>query len=798
MQNPSPRSAAPLWGNWDWPSAGLLIGIAAIAAIRLATTNWTSSLYFGENMAVAGAIMGLWIGHAKLSKLATRLIILNYTLILVPWQVSLLAPNSLPIAERFYSLAPRFSAAWTAFINQQPFSDPIFFITLISLGFWLVGLASGFALTRRRDLLGATLPSGLILLIVQYYDSEVNLRIWLLAVYFFMTLALMGRLYYLDHRETWRTARVFQLPETARDLSNGLLLTSAMVVLVAWTMPVSLSSWQAAEKFWKDLTKPLRPVQERVGDALDPLESKYGTNGAVDFFLESMALGRGLQPSETTIFRVDLPDNLLNAPRLYWRGRTFDTYNGISWSSAPAQRGAYSPATEDLVIPDNAVREVFTFNIHNEIKQSLMYAPSQPVWVSLSGSLLSQPTPDGARDIIAFRANPAMEAGTTYTVHSALANPSIEDLLAAGTNYPAWVSARYLQLPENFSPRIAELALQISADAQTPYQKTAAITAWLRAEIEYQAVIAPIPNGQDPLEWVLFESKRGFCMYYASAEVLMLRSLGIPARMAVGFAQGEVIEDQQDQTSISYLVRRKDYHAWPEVYFPEIGWVEFEPTASQDDLIRPLTNDPLQSAPTTASAPTPLATPEGGLSEFDRAKDELDLANLSGAPWYVTYRAALNWTLAALIIFVLWLYNLHANWVAKIPRYFETRAAQAGTKPPRWIRTWAAWTRLTPMERAFETVNFSLRSFGERIPVHVSAGERAKALTRLLPTARSPVQILTAHHEAALFGRGGESNLPQRGASLHEARRAATSIRLHTILARLIKWWQSILHFIGV
>lgn len=791
MQNSSAR-------NWDWTGAGLLVGIAATAAIRLATTNWTSSLFFGENMAVAGAIMGLWIGYAQLSKLATRLMILNYTLILVPWQISLLAPGNLSLAERFYSLGPRFSSAWTAFIERQPFHDAILFITIISLGFWLTGLASGFALTRRRDLLGATLPSGLILLIVQYYDSEVNLRIWLLAVYFFMTLALMGRLYYLDHHETWRTARVFQLPETARDLSNGLLLTSALVVLIAWTMPVSLSSWQTAEKFWEDLTKPLRPLQERVGDALDPLESSYGIKGGVDFFLESMTLGRGLQPSETTIFRVDLPDNLLDPPRLYWRGRTFDTYNGISWSSAPAPRGAYSPPLEDLIIPDSASREVFTFTIHNEIKQSLMYAPSQPVWVSLSGSLLSQPTPDGARDIIAFRSNPAMEAGTTYIVHSALANPSIEDLRAAGTNYPSWVTARYLQLPENFSPRIAELAQQISANAETPYERTAAITAWLRNEIEYQAVIPPIPNDQNPLEWVLFESKRGFCMYYASAEVLMLRSLGIPARMAVGFAQGEVIEDQQDQTSISYLVRRKDYHAWPEVYFPEIGWVEFEPTASQDDLIRPLTNDPLQSAPTAASAPTPLATPDGGLSEFDRTKDELDLANLPVTLWYVTYRNALNWALAALIIFALWLYNLHSRWVAKIPLYFEARAAQTGTKPPRWIRTWAAWTRLTPMERSFETINFSLHSFGERMPVHASAGERAKALIRLLPTARSQVQALTEHHEAALFSRGGESDLPQRGAVLRGARRAAMSILLYIIWARLIKWWQSILHFIGV
>lgn len=774
MQNSSAR-------NWDWPSAGLLIGIAATAAIRLATTNWADSLYFGENMAVAGAILGLWIGYAQLSKLATRLIILNYTLILVPWQISLLAPGNLSIAERFYSLAPRFSAAWTAFIERQPFHDAILFIVIISLGFWLTGLASGFALTRRRDLLGATLPSGLILLIVQYYDPEVNLRIWLLAAYFFMTLALMGRLHYLDNRAVWRAERVFQPPETAQDLSIGLLVASALVVLIAWTMPVSLSSWQAAEKFWKDLTKPLRPVQERVGDALEPLDSTYGNGQKLEFYGKSLALGNGLAPSEDILFTIKVPQSINNAPpRFYWRGRVFSTFDGLTWVNTNIITQGYTPQQNFPSAPELLNLETAIFEVRLAVKQALIFAPSQPIWLDRRGILTYSPLPNGAREVIAFEASPAILPRETYKIQAALVNPSIADLRAAGADYPEWISKSYLQLPDQFSPRIAELAQQIAADAETPYDKAIAITTWLRNEIEYQAVIPSPPSGQNPLEWVLFESKRGFCMYYASAEVLMLRSLGVPARLAVGFAQGEF-----DPVTATYIVTRADYHAWPEVYFPDIGWVEFEPTASQDSLIRPLTN-------------ALAAAPEDGLSEFERTKDETDLSDLVSTPWYLTYRATLNWILTGLILAVLWLYNLHAGWVTKIPRYLEARATRTGSAPPRWIRTWAAWTRLSPMQRSFETVNFSLRSFGERMPVHASAGERAKLLSRLLPTARSQVQVLTEHHEAALFSRAGESDLPQKSAVLRGARRAATSILLHTILARLIKWWQSILHFIGV
>jgi len=104
----------------------------------------------------------------------------------------------------------------------------------------------------------------------------------------------------------------------------------------------------------------------------------------------------------------------------------------------------------------------------------------------------------------------------------------------------------------------------------------------LRKNIDYSESVPPIPADQELIDWFLFDIRQGFCNYYASAEIIMLRSLGIPARLSVGYAQGEPIEDMSD----AYLVRQRDAHAWPEVYFPSIGWVEFEPTASQPDISR--------------------------------------------------------------------------------------------------------------------------------------------------------------------------------------------------------------------
>ena len=83
------------------------------------------------------------------------------------------------------------------------------------------------------------------------------------------------------------------------------------------------------------------------------------------------------------------------------------------------------------------------------------------------------------------------------------------------------------------------------------------------------------------MDWVLFDLKQGYCNYYASAMVVMLRTMGIPARMAAGFAQGTWNSDEQ-----AFVVEERDAHTWVEVYFPGYGWVEFEPTAAQAPLNR--------------------------------------------------------------------------------------------------------------------------------------------------------------------------------------------------------------------
>ncbi|MBV6396548.1 MAG: hypothetical protein HFACDABA_02146 [Anaerolineales bacterium] len=759
--------------RWDWLAAGLVLALVLIAAVRLAITEWTGFLYIGETTALLGTSLGLALGFSRLRPWSMRGMIVAYTVLLLPAQLTTLSETDLPLRETLAEIWLRFSAAAVTFWRGQKVDDSILFIAFIALAFWLVGLVSGFGLARGRNALTAILPSAFAILAVQAYDPLPASRGWQVALYFLIALLLIGRLYFLDNREAWNARRILQLPETQGDMNNGMLALALTLVLVAWNLPLSFSSLREAAALWAGLKKPFAPLRENIGRALDPLESAYGEREGGDFYGETLPLGRGLPLSNDLVFRVRVPETLeAPPPRFYWRGRTFATYDGTTWLNPEARRSAFDAEAGDLPIQSLEGREIGEFEIVNVFQQSMIYAPSQPVWSSLSGEMLVQPGAAETVDLVSLESSKPISPRTTYRVRAALFDPSIEELRAAGEEYPTWVTNRYLQLPPGFSPRIAELAREIAAVQTTPYDKADAVTKWLRANLEYQAVIPAPPRNVNALEWVLFEYKRGFCMYYATSEVAMLRALGVPARMAVGFAEGEL-----DEETNTYTVRRKQYHAWPEVYFPGIGWVEFEPTANLGVIQRPLSHAPAVIVTAGPPVRAPLARPLED-EPADRSKDEEGLTPLT--PWYVTRRVPVLWTLLALLVAALWLLERRTGWMGRIPLAIEARAERNGTQAPRWIRTWAAWARLSPVARSFEAVNLSLWLLGDAQPIHATPGERAARLNRLLPGMQARVQALTEQHALALYA-GIPSNISG-------ARWSAGLILLTAIWTRLLQW----------
>ena len=187
-----------------------------------------------------------------------------------------------------------------------------------------------------------------------------------------------------------------------------------------------------------------------------------------------------------------------------------------------------------------------------------------------------------------------------YNAISLMPSASEGELQRAGESYPPGIASRYLALPASLPARVRSLAAEITAQAANPYDKASAIEAYLR-QIPYNLNIPMPPPGRDVADYFLFDLRQGYCDYYATAMVVMARSVGIPARLVIGYARGGY-----DPYQAQFIVTAADAHSWVEIYFPGIGWVEFEPTGNQPIIPRPQTTD---RRPPTASQARSRRTP---------------------------------------------------------------------------------------------------------------------------------------------------------------------------------------------
>ncbi|MBW3537187.1 MAG: DUF3488 and transglutaminase-like domain-containing protein [Actinobacteria bacterium] len=269
----------------------------------------------------------------------------------------------------------------------------------------------------------------------------------------------------------------------------------------------------------------------------------------------------------------------------FWKGQTFDHWDGRRWTSSDDRVREIRSETLPIRIPPTPTEAgsegsqlVQTYYLVRP-GPNLIFAAHAPGQVYLADRQLFQ-LPDGT-----LRAGVELSSSTVYTVIS-VRPPATPEILRRSSSFdiapPGPIAERYLQLPEDVSQRVVELAHSVTADAPTTYDKVRALEAWMGANTTYTLDIPPLPRGADAVDQYLFEDKQGFCEQIGSALVVMLRSLGVPARLAVGYAAGT-----RNPFTGMYEVRASDAHSWAEVWFPGVGWQGFDPTAQV-----PLAGDP--------------------------------------------------------------------------------------------------------------------------------------------------------------------------------------------------------------
>lgn len=272
-------------------------------------------------------------------------------------------------------------------------------------------------------------------------------------------------------------------------------------------------------------------------------------------------------------FRPNLSDEILmyvsSQVWSYWRGYAFDRYEDSAWSQSNNQMETFSSLNRARFVLDARPTPptfVQTFYIQRDMP-NVIWAGGTPVELFFPAEQLGRDSTGG------LRIGEPLRASMVYSVVSERISATPEQLRAtAGQLYPLDILANYLQLPDSISPRTRQLAQDLSAGLDTPYDKVVALRDYLLT-LPYDFFPPPQAPNSDAVDQFLFVDQRGICEQYVSALVVMLRSLNIPARFVVGYGAG----DYNPLTGF-YEVRARHAHAWAEVYFPRYGWIPFDPT----------------------------------------------------------------------------------------------------------------------------------------------------------------------------------------------------------------------------
>jgi len=176
---------------WDWAAVGLLLLLLQTTASRLLATTWTPFLYLVQTFTSLGFVIGTALGYSKFQRHTARWLTFFYMLILLPLQWTLVIDQDTSLEEQLFSVAGRLFFSTSNFVARRPVDDPLFFVAVMSIAFWIMSSWAGFTLVRNQNYLGAVLPAAISLLIIQNYDNASAGRLLFLALFAFLALLLL-------------------------------------------------------------------------------------------------------------------------------------------------------------------------------------------------------------------------------------------------------------------------------------------------------------------------------------------------------------------------------------------------------------------------------------------------------------------------------------------------------------------------------------------------------------------------------------------------------------------------------
>jgi transglutaminase-like putative cysteine protease len=622
FETPSLTPQDRLARSGGWLTFALALIMLATVAEGVHAAGWSEGLEVVRLAVVGGGLLGFALALTRFSSLFAAFygVLAGVFWVTVTLQRVLLPEMSAHDAVQELLLR---NAGWfMALTRGGAGADNLVFVTQLSLLGWCLGFFASWNLFRHQRLLYAAVPAGIALLINLYY-SPINLTGYLL-VFLVMVLFLAVRIELAKNETRWQISRIRYAPDIYIDFLKAGLIFAAIVVLFSWAMP-NVASRANLERLVRPLQRPWRTIEDTWSRMYQSLNYPGTTPQAIRYG-KNLTLGGPVNLSDRPIFEGQF------ARRTYWRAATYDQYDGRGWTDTDLETSIIEHG-QWLGEPLFAATAQITATIRPLVSgQSTIFTPPQPLRVSLPVDAdFSRITEDAALvSVSQLHSRVELSPRSAYGVVSAVTQAPVDLLQADKTEYPSWVTSRFLQLPENVPPRVVELAGQITAPYDSPYDKATAIESYLRT-YPYSTEIDAPPEGMDAVDYFLFDVKQGYCDYYASAMVVMLRAVGIPSRVAAGYAPGEPIpaQDNSSRSTDTYQVLERDAHAWVEAFFPTYGWIQFEPTASQPLVQRLVAREVNEPTPapldmededlrdlrnrSLSESPEPPAPPQSGL-----------------------------------------------------------------------------------------------------------------------------------------------------------------------------------------
>ena len=552
-----PQADGPRLNGWQgWAGVLLVFLTLEIAVLSIEQARWITPQPSLSLVLFLSVVFAFILTKIRMFGLIKFLLALVIGLVVTAWQ----AMNVLTVPEttsRLSHFLDVITSWWRSSAVLLPGDDKIIYVVFITFLTWIIGCLSLWFVLRRNNAWVAVCLGGLVVLFNLGNLPDTYYVYFFL--YFFAAALLLA--------VTRITGQALKAGHIANHSGKSLVyLGISLLCIIGLAASISWITPQVRATGLQDFIATKLPWQR------DIMDSRFNI---FNFVPSKQALSTGSTlkdlPFQERWNQGDEIEYIVYSERpSYWRMFVYDTYTAEGWTSSPEEKTlleADTPLVDITEFPDS---EIMKYNVTTRIFTDVLF---------INGGFISSDIPvrvdvDAGEDVEAVNAARVLNPGEDYTVTSHVISASESALALAGEQYPESIKATYLQLPPDIADDIRVFSENITRFSITPYAKVTAIIDYL-SEFPYEVEIEPVPEGTDSVSYFLFTRQNGFCLHYASATVIMLRSIGIPSRLAVGYLPGE-----PGDIPGQYILRDKLYHAWPQVYFPGYGWVDIEATPS--------------------------------------------------------------------------------------------------------------------------------------------------------------------------------------------------------------------------